>query len=532
MNLKDVSLKNKVVVPIAVMVTIGIIVTIIVTTGRTKDIVIDEAKNTTLTGYRDTVLNALTTMMITGNIKEAKTPFLEQMSHVADVHVIRAEVLDNDYGKGKPEEYPKDTLEREVIDKGIEKVFLDGEHLRGIFPYIAKSNYMGRNCLNCHNVKEGTVLGAISIKIPLIRSFATIRSARNLYFGLGLIGILSVTVAIFFLVTIAFRPLSQLIEKVRQLSEGDLTATIDYDNKDEIGALAHDMNRMIKSFNSMINSILTASNNVVSTVDILKAMAGKTADGAKTQSGQAHQIATAAEEMSQTITDIAKNASVASESSAEAMEIADSGKQITDTTVETINEVNISTAELSKMVERLNSRVIEIGGIVTVIKDIADQTNLLALNAAIEAARAGEQGRGFAVVADEVRKLAERTIKATTEISEKIGVVQTESEQTAKSMSSSTKGITKAVGHVRNLKNVLDTIVESVQKVRDQITQIATAVDEQSAASEEVAKNIEKTSVIAKDMEKMADDVMQEVDALANIADELKSSTAGFKTRE
>ena len=532
MNLKDVSLKNKVMVPIAVMVTVGIVITIFVTTGKTRSIVIDEAKHTALAGFRDTVLNTLTTMMITGNIKEAKSPFLEQMSHIADVHVIRAEVLDKDYGKGKPEEYPKDEIEREVVEKGMERIFLEGEHLRGIFPYIAKSNYMGRNCLNCHNVKEGTVLGAISIKIPLTRSFATIRSSRNLYFGLGLIGILSVTGAIFFLVTIAFRPLTHLIEKVRQLSEGDLTATIDYHSKDEIGVLAHDMNKMIQSFNSMINGILASSNKVVSTVDVLRTRAEKTSEGAKNQSLQAHQIATAAEEMSQTITDIAKNASVASDTSSEAMEIAESGKQITDTTVETINEVNTSTAELSRMVDRLNNRVVEIGGIVTVIKDIADQTNLLALNAAIEAARAGEQGRGFAVVADEVRKLAERTIKATTEISEKIGAVQVESEQTAKSMSSSTKGITKAVGHVKNLKNVLDTIVESVQNVRDQITQIATAVDEQSAASEEVAGNIEKTSAIAKDMEKMADDVMQEVDALAKIAEELRNSTAGFKTRE
>jgi methyl-accepting chemotaxis protein len=532
MSIKDVSLRNKVMVPITVMVAIGIIVTVFVTTGRTKSIVMDEVKNTTLVGFRDTVLNALTTMMITDNIKDAKGPFLEQMSHIADVHVIRAEVLDKDYGKGKPEEYPKDAVEKEVIEKGVEKVILDGEYLHGIFPYIAKSNYMGRNCLNCHNVKEGTVLGAVSIKIPLTRSFATIRSSRILYFGLGLIGILSVTGAIFFLVTIAFRPLNHLIERVRLLSEGDLSATIDYDSKDEIGVLAHDMNRMIYSFNRMINGILASANKVVSTVDVLKTRAEKTTEGARNQSSQAHQIATAAEEMSQTITDIAKNASVASESSSEAMEIAESGKQITDTTVETINEVNTSTAELSKMVGRLNSRVVEIGGIVTVIKDIADQTNLLALNAAIEAARAGEQGRGFAVVADEVRKLAERTVKATTEITDKINTVQSESEQTTRSMSSSTKGITKAVGHVKNLKNVLDTIVESVQKVRDQITQIATAVDEQSAASEEVAGNIEKTSAIAKDMEKMADDVMQDVDALAKIAEELRNSTAGFKTQE
>ncbi len=123
MNLKDVSLKSKIMVPVTVMVAVGIIITIIVTTGKTKSIVIDEAKHTTLAGFRDTVLNTLTTMMITGNFKEAKSPFLEQMSHIADVHVIRAEVLDKEYGKGKPEEYPKD-----AIAKDMEKMADDVMH--------------------------------------------------------------------------------------------------------------------------------------------------------------------------------------------------------------------------------------------------------------------------------------------------------------------------------------------------------------------------------------------------------------------
>jgi len=327
-------------------------------------------------------------------------------------------------------------------------------------------------------------------------------------------------------------PLRRLTEIAEEISEGNLKVEIPVNNHgDEISVLSNAINRMVGSLNNVLNTISVAASNVISTVDVLKEGSNKTLEGARTQSGQAHQIATAAEEMSQTITDIARNASTASASSSEALEIAESGKEVTEIAVETINKVYESTVELSTLIERLGKRSGEIGDIVTLIKDIADQTNLLALNAAIEAARAGEQGRGFAVVADEVRKLAERTIKATGEISEKISAVQKESEQTSSSMAEASKNVTKATGHVKNLSNVLQAIVESVHKVRDEITQIAAAVDEQSAASEEVARNIEKTSAISKEMEKMAGDVLHQVSALTKVAEDLRNSTGGFRTK-
>ena len=524
------SIKNKVAAPIIGLVITGLIIITFVNITKSRELVIDEATTGTMHGDRDTVLNAMTTAMVNGNIKEFKTPFLDQMRSIADIRVIRADAVDKDYGKGSPDDYPKDEIEKEVLGKGEEKVMIEGEYLRGVYPYVGRANFMGKNCLSCHDVKEGTVLGAISITLPLTRSFAHIRSMRNLYIGLGLIGILTVTVMVILIVNFFLKPLSYLTEKVRQLSDGDLRTEIAYSAKDEIGVLAQSMNKMIESFNRIIRNIVTSTGEVVSSVDIMRARAEKTTEGARKQSGQAQQIAAAAEEMSQTITDIARNATEASNSSEDAMKTATSGKEVADGAVTTVNKVYTSTVELASMVEKLNNRASEIGGIVTVIKDIADQTNLLALNAAIEAARAGEQGRGFAVVADEVRKLAERTIKATAEITGKINAVQTESEQTTKSMEEASHEVTSATEYIRQVGDSLNRIVDSVQKVRDQITQIATAVDEQSAASEEVANNIEKTSNISKEMEKMSDEVMNEIRGLVKTAEELRNSTSGFKT--
>ncbi len=347
----------------------------------------------------------------------------------------------------------------------------------------------------------------------------------------GTIGIIFlIVIARFFSATI-ISPIVTVSRMSRAMAEGDFSqAHEETSRRDELGLMMQDFATMSRKIAAIVGSIKSGVADLSSSSKSLSATADELSRGAGSQTLQADQVATSAEEMSQTITDIARNAAVASESSADAREIAESGRHITDSTVATIGEVKTSTEQLAVQVEKLNGRVIEIGDIVTVIKDIADQTNLLALNAAIEAARAGEQGRGFAVVADEVRKLAERTIKATAEISSRIGAVQTESEQTARSMGESTKGVSKATGHIQNLNNVLQTIVDSIQKVRDEVTQIATAVEEQSAASEEIVRNIEATSRISKEIEQEAEGVRREMLSLTGIGERLKKDVEGFVT--
>jgi len=325
------------------------------------------------------------------------------------------------------------------------------------------------------------------------------------------------------------RPFRLMNACAERTASGNLTEEPCYAGNDEIGDLVKNQQKMLAALNSMINTATTTANKIVLTVNTLVERAEKSSTGAKSQAGQSQQIAAAAEEMSQTIADIARNSSSASETSKAALDSAKLGKDMAESSGATVQRVYDATISLSTMIERLNKSVNEISGIVTVIKGIADQTNLLALNAAIEAARAGEQGRGFAVVADEVRKLAERTIKATEEITGNIGTVQTESQATTQSMETASSEVIKVTGEIKKVVDSLMAIFAGVEKVQDQITRIATAVEEQSATASEVSSNVEKTAAIAKDIDQESEAVSHDVNSLLVDVEAMRVVMGQFK---
>ncbi|TWJ33361.1 methyl-accepting chemotaxis protein [Geobacter argillaceus] len=348
---------------------------------------------------------------------------------------------------------------------------------------------------------------------------------------LSLAAILLALLVVVTLIRSIKRPLLQINAMLTDIAqgEGDLTKRLDYAGRDELGEICAMFNTFVEKLRTIISQVAQNSALVASAANQLQAASVQTSNGAEEVAAQAGTVATAAEEMAATSGDIAQNCHLAADGSRHANDSANAGASVVEKTVAVMNQIAVKVQESAKTVESLGNRSDQIGAIIGTIEDIADQTNLLALNAAIEAARAGEQGRGFAVVADEVRALAERTTKATREIGEMIKAIQTETKGAVAVMEEGVHQVENGTSEAAKSGAALQEILDQVNSVSMQVNQIATAAEQQTATSSEISGNIQQITEVIQHTARGAEESASAASQLASTAEELQRLVGQFK---
>lgn len=320
-----------------------------------------------------------------------------------------------------------------------------------------------------------------------------------------------------------------MVNAMNAMSQGDLTYKINIQGKDEFAWMCWEYSQGRKGFASLVKEILGSAGQLAAAAEELSAITEQSNSGVMRQQGEIEQVATAMNEMSATVSEVSRNAANAASAAQEADNSAKEGWQVVNTTVETINNLASEVERTSEVIENLKGDSISIGTVLDVIRDIAEQTNLLALNAAIEAARAGEQGRGFAVVADEVRTLASRTQQSTCEINNMIERLQNGASQAVSVMEMGRSKAEESVEQAAKAGEALQSITNVVDNIKSMNMQIASAAEEQSATAEEINRNIVNISEVAQDTAEGSQQTASASDQLAKLASSLQTQVGKFK---
>lgn len=383
--------------------------------------------------------------------------------------------------------------------------------------------------------KAGEIHGGFEIIQPLDGVDAAVNAQLFSSSALALGGLAFITVVVLLLFnTIVNKPLRATVDLLKDVAEGDgdLTQRLVITSEDEVGEVSKWFNIFVDKIHDLILQVKTNASQLSSAVTEIASSAEQSKQGAENQTSKTNEMATSVEEMTSTIVESSQNAASAAESAKKASIAAETGGNVVAETIEGMKAIAKSVTESAQTIGELGKRSEEIGEIISVIDDIADQTNLLALNAAIEAARAGEQGRGFAVVADEVRKLAERTTKATTEIATMIKEIQETTAEAVTSMEEGTKQVEAGSELAGKAGDSLSEIVGVVNEVVSVIEQIATASEEQSSASEEISTNVGSVATIAQESAQGADQMASAAEQLNRQSEELGHLVGQFKLNE
>lgn len=535
---RSLSLKNKLQIPIQV-----VLVLIMVSTQRwafdqfENRILIEAQQKAKVTA--DGVVNGLNMLMLNGLISDVdqRKLYVKKMGStekVVELRVIRGKAVQDQFGSGLPEEQPIDALDKAALNSGTEQSQLSHEGgkdvLRVVVPFIAKKDFRGTNCLQCHIVPEGTVNGAASVTLDLQEEYTLMNQASLLLWG----GQILLQIFLFFMigwiidrVTYPTKELQQTMLKMH--ADGDLTKRVPIRSTDEIGQTGMAFNELAKNFQTIVGQMHGYAEQVVTSAHALASDTADIANGSQRQSDAAANTASAVEEMSVSIASVADNATQVASLSTESMERANKGQTSLNEMMGEIAQVETAVRMMAESVSAFVKSTQTITSMTQQVRDIAEQTNLLALNAAIEAARAGEQGRGFAVVADEVRKLAEKSAQSASQIDVVTKTLGDQSEQVERNVQSGLQSLQSSQKHMEEVAAVLVQANQAVSSVNAGVDDITASVNEQKRSSQDISRNVENIAHMAEANYTSVQGAVQAVGMMEQVAEQLKKSVEHFK---